>query len=623
MSKNKKRNINKDNIYSSVKNKISISFIFFILIFFIIFLITLFGDKYFNAINSNLLTLSYIVIFFFISILLHNELNDYKISAMILNILKAGVVISITIIYIKAFYPYLEMNGDNAGYIIKAKAFLEGHGFRNMFQPNTSYDTALYNVGFSFLLMPFILIGKMNFIILKLLPLFSTIGIFILLYYILKQYISKNLSLIIVLLTAINEEILHFSSLILTENVFICFLLLSIFLLIKYENTNNVINKFLFFSSFSLFFAFLIRFAGLAFLSIVPFYFLYKKNYKKAIALFLLILLFFCVFTGIKIAVKNKYYNIEKVELEKSSPSSDNLLRYVIHRIIKNKLIFLNAKNSVFVIPQKVLDYSYKAKYDKNIIYNIILFILLILGVLYDFKKKLTPMSFFVISFIATIIIAFNITDLIVMSRYYIPLIPFVYFYIILGLSCLINYIGKRLNTSKLQYILFGVILSLFIIGAKTANIDIYINKQGLSIPYMNYLEIAKWSKTNIPKGEIVGVRKSTIFYLFSNHQATPYYYLGNKFNRYSSFSKEMEILSLKKFKTLPIHYFVFDTFSGDSFGKLLPIMKNYPERFKTIHAYAGRKQIIKLSDRWWMNNNIINQIRQYGAVILLKYSIK
>jgi hypothetical protein len=240
----------------------------------------------------------------------------------------------------------------------------------------------------------------------------------------------------------------------------------------------------------------------------------------------------------------------------------------------------------------------------------------------YDLIKKKSPLPLFILAYITTVILFIDITDLAVMSRYYVPMIPFFLLFTVYGTWRITEWLANRYAPLRTlwHYVFFLVIFLVALVGFKTVNVGILISKQAVPQAFSNYLSMAKWTQTNIPAGEVIGARKDSIYYLMSGHPSTMYYYQGDKFTRYSSFSDELEKLSMQKFKNWKMSYMVFDTFSGDALGKLLPIMRHYPQKFSTVYAFASANQAVQLPDKWWMNDGLVSQLITYGGAILIKY---
>lgn len=587
------------------------------------------GSNEYVQVSSPLLLFSYLVLFAGMLFFLYQEFYG-AVSEKVRRISFLLIGLAFLPVYLKAYYPYLEMNGDNAGYIIRALSLLQGEGFRSLHLPGAPYDATLYNFGFSLLLIPFVIISRLDFSILNLFPLISTWGALFALYFLAKRKLSGNLAIILVILLGINEEFIHFSSLVLTENVYVLFVLLALMALVKYEESPGLAIIPLLIAGVAVFFTFSVRFAGIVFLAMAPLYFLYKGHFKKAVSLGLVLLVLFGSFFIIRKSVELKHTEVfnelgsAQQETVQNKEGSQDYFSETIKNILDNPKILQNIIYTPRVLPQKILDYSYKdkAEYDKGISGHLLLFALFLVGLIGDLRRKESPISFFIIGYLVTIILFFDLDDFAVLSRYFVPAIPFFLYFAILGTRDIAAFVSAKTKDSPFvkALILLLFLFPVALVGMKTANVAILISKQGLPVAYSNFLEVGKWVKKNVSEKTIVAARKDNIFFLVSGKQSTIYYYQGGKFDRYSSYSDEMEKLTIEKLKNWNIRHIVFDTFSGDSFGKLLPLMRRYPDRFGTLICFAGKSQVVQLPPKWWMDDSILQQLGRHGAAILLSY---
>ena len=132
----------------------------------------------------------------------------------------------------------MDINGDNAGYILRSYSILEGKGFKNIYHPYELYEATLKSIGYSIILLPFIAVFKFNSIILNGLSLVLTFGFLYLLYIYFNKKIEKPIFFLVFLFTLFNSQIIEFSSMAMTENVFLFFLFMLLVL------TENIIEKY-------------------------------------------------------------------------------------------------------------------------------------------------------------------------------------------------------------------------------------------------------------------------------------------------------------------------------------------------------------------------------------------
>ncbi len=146
-------------------------------------------------------------------------------------LLATGVILSILL-----FDPKLGTGGDNALYIILARALSSGQGFSNIHQANCPPHT-LVPPGYPLLLVPLVAIFPESFIPLKLLSVAFFIGSILLTYLLLKNYVGYLAAFIVSLFMAIAPFLLDLSHTILSELPCLFFILLSFFLEFVFEST--------------------------------------------------------------------------------------------------------------------------------------------------------------------------------------------------------------------------------------------------------------------------------------------------------------------------------------------------------------------------------------------------
>lgn len=539
----------------------------------------------------------------------------------------AAATASLLAIYGLGYFPYLDMNGDNAGYILRAQSLLQGKGFRDLHLPGEPWNHPLYNIGWSLLLVPFLALFGLNHGLLNLAPLLFTFASFPLVYLLAKRLLPRGLALATALLTALNQELLHFSSLVMTENPSIFFTLLSLVLLLRYEHERKTIAPLLWISAASVFFAFLVRFANIPLAAASVLGLAVRRQFRKAVALSAVLAMLFAAFFGLRKAVQHAYPQRFKEipSMEEPPPSSSPIAD--ASRLLSRPMLESLA-SAALVLPEKMLDYPYKTQeeYRTVVLRNLLVLAVVLWGAFLAFKSGHTapPLHLILFSGLVVVTIAgFPTVDLAVMSRYFIPLIPLLYLFLLLGLERLRAAVTERIpSVARLAPLAAGLLALL--LGAKTLDtlsVGVAQSRQGLPPAYANYLRLAEWVRANLPQDAVLAGRKDNIFSLASGRKTVMYYYQGTKFSRYDSYSAEMDELTHRKFRELPVHYVVFDTFSGDAFNKLLPILRRSPGRFRTVTAFAGRGQSVTLPERWWMDDETVTRLARAAAAVLLAYS--
>ena len=222
------------------------------------------NNKFYNAFHTGLQLLAYLTVYN-IGILLFYNFNYSVFSKRTKNLLYIILGISIFYVYIISFYGVLDFNGDNAGYLARAKSLIMGKGFRDIYRPGEPYSSALKSIGFSLLNIPFILIfGLNNYVGLKLLELISAFGALFFIFKYFEDKLEKDKLFLLVLTLSVFHQIIQFSSIIMTESVFLFLMFGIMYFTEKLLTKKKIYNKLKYYFYFfilacTLFFIYLTR----------------------------------------------------------------------------------------------------------------------------------------------------------------------------------------------------------------------------------------------------------------------------------------------------------------------------------------------------------------------------
>ena len=182
--KNKKYDIEKKSNTTKTSNYLFLK-ILLIIVLNIIFIPKITNNQFYKAFHYWFQLVLYVLLFNSILFMLANLHIPFFKPALLKKIF-IGIGILIIIMYIISFLPVLDMNGDNAGYMLRSKSIIEGKGFRDSWVANEPYTANLKSIGFSILYTPLLYFFKFNIFILKLLPTLLTFLFFYFLYYFYK-----------------------------------------------------------------------------------------------------------------------------------------------------------------------------------------------------------------------------------------------------------------------------------------------------------------------------------------------------------------------------------------------------------------------------------------------------
>lgn len=573
--------------------KRKINYLYFIIlgVFNIILISNITSNKYYQYYNTALQLLSYLAVLNITFLIYYNfHYNIFKKSILKWFYLFLGI--SILYIYIISFYPVLDLNGDNAAYLARAKSLISGKGFRCLWLPKEPFDATLKGIGFSILNIPFIIIfGFNNYVGLKLLELFSTfLGLFFMYKYF-ENKMSKDTLFLLTVMVAMYSQIIHFSTIIMTESVAFFLLFLNLYLIDKYILTDNKMNLNYILKiagiSFLLFFTFTVREAMISLVIAVPLYLLVKKRWKELFTMGFFLIIFFGVYFLYTQHLKNLNQIHKLVATQNNSGENESFLGYYLNVIFNTGINLKSYWISLLVVSQKILGNPDLAQYN-NIILNIIILLIFCMSIVIRIRKKikLNIYDIFFISLITIVIIAWGGStpiDTVVFSRYFYPLIPIIFFYFILGIESIL----KSLKAEKYTIYIFLILISLILNNNLERNLqEVYLSKHHYSPAVANFIKACEWIKNNTPNNTYIATRKGVLSYIWANRKATHYYNVFH-YNRYDKFSKAFEQDTLKFYKEKNIQYIILDAFSYDAYYKILPIVKNNPEKFKVEYRTA------------------------------------
>lgn len=220
------------------------------------------------------------------------------------------------------------------------------------------------------------------------------------------------------------------------------------------------------------------------------------------------------------------------------------------------------------------IDYSAKEVAFSAWILGFVIFILTV-GGLWNIKKN----SIFIASYLLiTLGILMLWPSVWFGIRFFLPLIPLVVFYMIVGLTELIRWGSRKLSFTKegynnkkhIQFLSYTLILSLLAFNLPKLK-ELHQNAQAsYSKNYENYFALAKWAQYNTPKNTVFCCRKPGLFYLFANRYVT---------NCKNIADTEAFINDLKEKR---VDYVVLDQLGYSSTVRYLyPAIQAFPEKFQ------------------------------------------
>jgi len=503
----------------------------------------------------------------------------------------------------------LNLGGDSGYYMVLAKSLAKLKGYVDLHVPDPS-PHCLYGFGLPLLIAPVVLIFGTNVTAANFVIALSAIGFLYATFLVFKKYIGFEFSILLAAVIEYNWWIYYFSGVIMTEIPFCLFMMLSIYLVEKYsEKDVKIFSKFLFLSAGAVFYAYEIKPIGLAlFAAAVIYMFLIKRVWKKMLlfsGLFLIGMFLWnlrtYIYTGSLgyLDVFLGHATTEGVIGARESTRGFGLLGNLFYKPIKIALegdsIF---GGSIF----------YSVFNSNNILFTIVA-LLVCIGFIYNIWKNRSMIDF--TAFIIFYGIAVNnyLTD---PSRYYLPLIPFLYYYIFMGLMFILtkafSFLKLKEEIKSSKYVLAYVFSVFFILNIVVANrvVASYHPRGKLYAreAYQNYYEMAQWIKKNIPKDAIVASRLNKEMYVFTGIKSTE----SRAYHSYDlNWNKEKGKTIIKNLKKRilnnDVDFFVLDETRGDSFMTLQTLARNpelFQKMFNIVYISENRKNyVLEVKEEW------------------------
>ncbi len=486
----------------------------------------------------NLLNIAYPILLFFIFVQTYQYIFDKKIN----------------------------LGGDNAAYYILGKAISSGEGYTNIHTINKT-PANHFPPGY-----PAIIGAIMKIFSDKITTIKATNGILFLLTVLILYFLFKSLSLnihlsfVVSLFVLINTSLLSYATIMMSEISYLFFATLSIFLFIKTDLSKNPLtNHYFYLFLICSIFTYHIRTAGIALFGGIILYLLYKKNWKYLLSYFTgYVLLALPWFIRGQNLGGNSYLN-QLIQVNVWRPELGQIgISDLFTRILKNIVRYITKEIPSGCLNFITVDYKKEAVFTDWLI-GILLLIIMIYG-LYKLRKHRLLIIFYLTGTFGILLLSPENW----FGRYTLPVIPFLLFFLILGIYELLCYGLNKINIKrKLHPLFFLLLIFLFIPKIK------FLHKQakGVFMPkYKNYFEIAQWVNKNTDEDVIICCRKPHLFYLYADRRVTKYKYTLN--------TDEL----LEDLKSKQVDYVVLEQLGYSSTGRYLyPAVKEHSKKFPVV----------------------------------------
>ena len=486
------------------------------------------------------------------------------------------IVIFGIILYSLALNANLSTNGDDSRYILISRAFLEKGVLNQIFFSDLIVSTGHYFM-LPLLLLPFSF--SENFILMKLIPLLSTILSIFALNEFLKGIVKDTHRKMILILYVVNPWVIEYSGLILTEMPYILFSLCTLTFFKKYLDNGK--NLYLLLSIIFLGFSLYTRPFGLAFLPAFFLFFLIRKRWKELVFFFAVILIItipilynamglFSAYSKDFIK-KQQYYSFEYKEAK--GPEIMYRIGYNFLAYTGNYLPDIMARPVVSRINPRLPDRTINPFFPLKFLMGTLLGGIILIGFIKTFRAKMYLYHLYLFFHIMI-----NLVINVYVARYIFSLLPFILLFLFEGINHKTDMASGRegrrfFGREKFIHGLFLFFFSVSIIGTIG---EIVNARTGYVSPEVKvFVECNDWVKDNTPRSSIVLSRKPTYTKVYTGRDAIGYIFSDNVQKQLTNIVEN------------GVDYVIVEDlgFYLDEEKYILNTVKNYPEKFLLVYS--------------------------------------
>ena len=426
-----------------------------------------------------------------------------------------------------AFDPKPFVGGDNANYVLLSQSLVSNEGLTELWTPGIVHNT-LYPFGFPLLLAPVSLL-RMAYPWYKLIPLLSALAGLAMLWFILRRQ-GVLLAAAVTALCAVNPVILDYSHWVLSELSFMAFLLLAVWMLMRWEEKENNVT----FVLLILVTAFTnhIRSSGIALLAGFMAHLLIKRKFRAAVALFSGFVLL-----SVPWAMRNRvvgsglsYLDWLLVRDPYQVESGNVTVMELLQRVWYNARLYFG-----YIIPQAVFPHGeFRGSMGPGILGFLLTGLPMLVGLIIRLIKKSSSYDWCIFFYFGLMLLwPSSWTDV----RFVLPVLPFFIMYLFQGYRALAGVISKNLSP-YLAVILFIVLFIASMVQAASSwsrNIEMQSayrkgdHLAGYDPAWRSFFTAAEWIKANTPESSVVVSRKPSLFYLSAQRKTFCYPFTANR----------------------------------------------------------------------------------------------
>lgn len=473
---------------------------------------------------------------------------------------------------------FLDSSGDNAKYIILAKALVEGKGYSDLNLPGNPPDTHFHPL-LPVLLTPIIFFIGINFFAMKFLVTLMAIPTLYLIYYFFRKNNSENLSLALMVLVGVSPLFFSFSHQVMAEIPFLFFSFLSLIYFEKFLEKKSKI--FFVLSLVFVLLAFFMRMVGLTlFIALILFTFFKRRKINGKIIPLLffigLLLVSSWFLYGFMLSKEHTpiYFKIVTVVDQRNADLGTMTTGSFFGRIIHHTVFYTSTISSNLFYGYNVV---FTHQNPLRHLFSPLICLIVLLGFVLSFLKRKTFAGTYFLVYFIPLLLSGALGE-----RYLLPVLPFIFYYFFTGFRLILNKFNYSFNLKQKAYhLIFFLLIFLSLIGSvqlllQEINPNYIEEVQGKE--WSNYMKAAEWAKQNTPENAVFVARKENNFFLFSERKTIRYF-----------FGSSSDIM-IQGFEQNKADYIVVDEFSIETKKFLIPTIESNPSRFNLIKEIEGTK---------------------------------
>jgi hypothetical protein len=455
---------------------------------------------------------------------------------------------------------------DDAHYIILAESLASGQGYELINFPRPQLERA-FPPGFPLLLTPLTFLFPNNYSVLKLLSLVLWLASIYLIYKLFSKRLASHYLEISITLIALNPLLIGTSVTVMSESAYLLFSLLALYLFDKWEDKRQ--NWLIILVSILIFYTQLIRTIGIALFIAFILYLLFTRRFRETtipIVIFVIGTIIQRLITGSLISTGYQSQVFNSSIAEKIGQMWSNTLGYFNETLAGSLIPIFGTRLTSFLS-------NYNLQFLPMIL-NIIILLIILFGFILSIKK-ISLLNFYFIIYIFGILAFWNPSVGSVKARFLIPILPFLYFYLLNGFNFFIQKISRSNSRFSARIsIALAILLSIPLLARNIQDIQNPVKNQitDLSIG-------ASWVAENSPADSIVMVNEPVPAYPHVQRKTINFPKQGQDLIKYLD-NQEIDYIIISPLLQSP-RSLDLDLFIAN---EVLLTLQSFPEKFIIVY---------------------------------------